>query len=357
MRIALLMILALGHMVVDFSSGLAHYSLGVLFVPLLDDLHKHTFIYNLIAFGLQPVFGYIIDRLNMARVATILGCALVAGGLLLVGQPLLANILGPMGNAFYHIGAGVMVWRMFPGKAWPLGVLIGPGAIGISMSSRLASQLHSYVAPVLACLMFIALAVSLWPRVSEYFTRNRITRVPANAVWIIMLLLVSTAIRSYGGMSMAFPWKSTAIWGILLMFAAATGKMAGGFAADYIGRIRASVIALVIAAPLIAWGKAGPGIGITGAFLFQTTMAVSLLALFEQMPQNPGFAFGMLCFGLWVGVFFKQVMQVQLPANPIWQLGLILLSCAALTTALWMQFRGNASEAQSPEPEPLNTTL
>lgn len=149
----------------------------------------------------------------------------------------------------------------------------------------------------------------------------------------------STAIRSFGGMSMDFPWKSTAIWGTFLMFAAATGKMAGGFAADYAGRIRASVIALVLAGPLIVWGKGGPAMGITGVFLFQTTMAVTLLTLFEQMPQYPGFAFGMLCFGLWIGVFSKQVLAINLPPSPLWQLGLILASCAALAIALWLNDR------------------
>lgn len=357
MQIALLIVLALGHMVIDFGSGLAHYSLGVLFIPLLDDRHKHTFIYNLIAFGLQPVFGFMTDRYNMARGAIVAGCVLVGTALLLVSYPLLANTIGPLGNAFYHIGAGVLVWRMFPGKAWPLGVLIGPGAIGIAMSFRLAGQLKSYVGPVIVCLLFVSVAVTLWPRVKEYLARRTSRPVPVHAVWIILLLLVSTIIRSYGGMSMDFPWKSTAIWGILLMMVAALGKMAGGFAADYAGRIRASVVALVIAAPLVAWGKAGPGFGITGAFLFQTTMAVSLLTLFEQMPQNPGFAFGLLCFGLWIGVFVKQVLSFNLPSSPFWQLAMILVSCAALTIALWLNGKGDSDANQKSRPEPLSTTL
>ncbi len=347
MPLALLIILSLGHMVIDFGSGLAHYSLGVLFVPVLDDLHKHTFIYNLLAFGLQPVYGFIIDKWNLARYAVIAGCLCVGAGLLLVGQPLLANTLGPLGNALYHIGAGVIVWRMYPGKAWPLGVLIGPGAIGITMSNKLAAQYSSYTGPVLTSLLFIGVMVALWPHIKDYLSR-KYTRQPSSAaLWIIVLLLLSTSIRSYGGMSMDFPWKTVAPWGLLLMFAAALGKMAGGFAADHIGRIRASAIALILAAPLVAWGKAGPGFGISGAFLFQITMGVSLLALFEQMPDNPGFAFGMLCFGLWTGVFAKQVLALSLPPSPWWQMGLIITSCAALVWALWMNSRVETSAERS----------
>jgi FSR family fosmidomycin resistance protein-like MFS transporter len=344
-------------MVIDFGSGMAHYSLGILFVPLIDDQHKHTFIYNLVAFGLQPVYGFLIDKWKLARYAVIAGCLLVGTALLLVRQPLLANTLGPLGNALYHIGAGVIVWRMFPGKAWPLGVLIGPGAIGISMSNKLAGELSSYIAPVLACLMFLAMAVALWPNLRGYLERRQIMRMSSITVWIILLLLLSTAIRSYGAMNMNFPWKSAAPWGLMLMFAAAFGKMAGGFATDYFGRIRASAIALIIAAPLVAWGKAGPGLGVTGAFLFQTTMAVTLLALYEQMPEYPGFAFGMLCFGLWIGVLLKQVLAIDLPSSPLWQLGLILISCAALTIALWLNGRVSGNSGKDQRREPFTATL
>jgi FSR family fosmidomycin resistance protein-like MFS transporter len=334
-----LLVLAFGHLVIDLASGTAHYGFGTqgFASPILG--MQPSMLYNTMAFGMQPLWGLCIDHWKVSRWAAIVGVVCVGLALLFFANPVWVNILAGTGNALYHLGAGVIVLSLYPGKAWPLGVFVGPGAIGIATSRNLALNLESYLSPVVMLLVFILLLLILLPQLKIAVPLSSSPTKTHLIIPIVLLLLVSTAIRSHLGMVIGFPWKSVSYLAVLLMFALALGKILGGFAADHWGKIPASAMALIIAAPLLAWGSKFPLSGLLGVILFQSTMAVTLLVLYEQMPKRPAFSFGLLCFGLWIGVLLNQGLSIPLPKTELFKFSLIIISSTALCVGFWLQIK------------------
>jgi len=332
MELLMLIVLSLGHLAIDLGSGTVLYSLGYLFMAGTGDLIRHAVAYNFLAFGMQPVWGLAIDYTKSARWAAVLGGAMIFSALLMLEWPVTANVIASTGNALFHLGGGIMVWRLYPAKAWPLGVFVGPGALGIALSRTTAANTGFWIPVILAMLLFVTLLIIVIPGIHTKLKSPYLPRVSRQAVVIVLLLSLSTVIRSWEGLSIGFSWKSQAGMATLLMFTVALGKMLGGFAADRLHRVAAPVVALIIAAPLLAWGAGYPASGLIGTLLFQSTMAITLLGLFEQIPKFPGLAFGILCFCLWTGILLKD--WIKLPSQGFWHFALILLSCLALLVAL-----------------------
>ena len=63
-------------------------------------------IYNIVAFGLQPLIGYLCDH-HPKIPAGLIGCVVVAAGLLLSAYVWPALALCAVGNACFHIGGGI----------------------------------------------------------------------------------------------------------------------------------------------------------------------------------------------------------------------------------------------------------
>jgi MFS transporter, FSR family, fosmidomycin resistance protein len=64
-------------------------------------------LYNLLAFGIQPILGLIVDWSQRPRAAAFLGCLLVAAATVgSAGWPRVAVGLVGVGNAVFHLGAG-----------------------------------------------------------------------------------------------------------------------------------------------------------------------------------------------------------------------------------------------------------
>jgi hypothetical protein len=78
-----------------------------------------------------------------------------------------------------------------------------------------------------------------------------------------------------------------------LPVAAFLGKLLGGVVADRVGWLRASVVALLLSLPLIAFSGGSLYLALPGVLLFQSTMAVTLAAVYALMPAWPATAFGL----------------------------------------------------------------
>ncbi len=81
------------------------------------------------------------------------------------------------------------------------------------------------------------------------------------------------------------------------------GKLMGGMVADRLGWLRVSAGALLLSLPLIAFSGGSLFLVLPGVLLFQSTMAVTLVAVYALMPRWPATAFGLPCLALVVGAF------------------------------------------------------
>lgn len=188
---------AAAHFAVDFSCFFA------LWVSTLrgENAAFMVLLYNALAFALQAPLGALCDRLDDARPFTVLGCGLVAWGVLACAFPLPSVILLGLGNALFHVGGAVTSLRHCPGDAFSAGAYVAPGALGVALGTLCGKGM--LISPFSAVLLLVACIGFIWfcgmgaPRAC---VPNR-TPSPMEHLGTaaIMLCLVSIGIRSFAG--------------------------------------------------------------------------------------------------------------------------------------------------------------
>jgi FSR family fosmidomycin resistance protein-like MFS transporter len=332
-----LTVYGLSHALVD--AGCIALILGG--IDVKAELLIYILLYNILAFGLQMPFGWIIDRIHKPVSSAVLGCIVVATALMFFMHPLTATILAGTGNALFHVGGGTVSLNLRPGKASMPGVFVAPGGIGL-FAGGLILKLHGFhpdifIIPLL-CMGLVTVLLKSPPLFYEIKKAGSMNFL----VVTVMLLLITICIRSAVGLSIGFQWKSKMLLVILLTAGVALGKGLGGFMADWFGWIKITVGGLVVSALLLFYGSQIPAIGITGMFLFNLTMPVTLVAISNLLPGRPGFSFGLTTFALIAGAlptFFSY--KKFLSGGPV-MLILVLLSAIILFIGLKLYYRKQA---------------
>lgn len=273
--------------------------------------YEYFLIYNFCAFALQMPFGAILDLYNMKGKKVTNICAMFGIVLTTFGAFVHPVILG-VGNALFHVGAGVGVIqedniKELNGQA--LGVFVAPGAWGLYLGTQLTKNGISGLQILLTCIL-VAMLI--------FFTKQKIYIVveeePTSAkIGLLVSCFLVVVLRSYVGMTISFPWKSTVIAGCLSVFAVVLGKMIGGILDARIGTKITIVTSLSMAAICFFLGS-NMIFGMLALFLFNMTMPVTLYLLVKRWNELPGFAFGLLTFGLFLG-FLPVYYGVQVPVT------------------------------------------
>ena len=286
------------------------------------------FLYNLLAFAVQPLIGLGADRLRAVRPLAAGGGALTTAVAVAVagipGAAFVAVAALGLGNAVFHVGGGVLSLKAAPGKATPLGVFVAPGAAGV-VAGTLVGRAGGPAWLFALALVPLAAGVLVLPaprfgRASRPTGKEapaadedqrlagseaRPLRVAGGAAagieLIVLLLLFVVAVRAYVGMAVVLPWKSDAWLLAGLTAGVVFGKALGGVLADRLGWRAVGVSALLISIPLLALGPSSAAAGIVGTFVFNMTMPITLVAVAHALHGHEGFAFGLTCLALFVG--------------------------------------------------------
>ncbi len=312
------------HMLVD---GVCAFAMFGNFVRQ-EQGYFYILLYNFCAFALQMPFGAALDLLSVKNGKQISFAAAVIGVVLtLIGAVTHPVILG-IGNALFHIGGGVGSIREDGGKGWRgrgLGVFVAPGALGLYLGAQLAQNgaKTQWLWGACACMTAVCAGAGclLWHRgpqdaasdseASDSVASNSVTANsaaadkpapggPEGVVSLAACLFLVVVLRSYIGMAVTFPWKTTVFAAVLSTLAVVFGKAAGGFAAARFGYLKTAVVSLAAAGVFYLFSGFLPA-GVAALFLFNMTMPVTLYLLIRRLPQLPGFSFGLLTFGLFLG--------------------------------------------------------
>lgn len=295
-----MMLLSFAHFFVDAGCAATLYSLSE---PTLGTL---ILLYNTMAFSGQALWGLAADRFRRQKYGTAVSCFMIAVGAFLPLPPLLRTALLGLGNCGFHVGGGTRVLRERGKRAAMLGVFVAPGSVGLVLGI-LWPGLRTWLAlGLLFCGVLILLDQEVERTVGEF--------APATAsgkrLWVPLALLLTVAVRSYGGFAVATPWKTTVFSTVLSALAVFGGKIAGGLLADRLGVRRLTMLSLPAAAVLLGFFSQWMAPSLLGQFLLNLTMPVTLWLLYQAMPEAPGLSFGLAAAALWPGAMAAKLLNV-----------------------------------------------
>lgn len=293
-------------------------------------------VYNVIAFGLQPVIGYLYDtKPNMP--AGLYGCCLVILGLCLMPFAWASLAVCALGNACFHIAGGVDSLAFASGRMSRSGIFVSSGALGVALGtisgkSTNMSVLIPALLLALSCMLILRFGRIESTEYTDICFHN--TSVSRSFSIILLLCFVSIVIRSYVGSMIPIAWKTTIFLMVLPSLGACMGKALGGYLADCFGARNVGVASLLLSLPLFLFGNNNPVFCTAGILLFNMTMPVTLCAVANKLPQNPGLAFGVTTLGLLCGniptSFYAMPFSLVKPAAALF----ILLSTICLYIAV-----------------------
>ncbi|MBE6996023.1 MAG: MFS transporter [Ruminococcaceae bacterium] len=257
-------------------------------------------LYNFCAFAMQMPLGLLADGWKRDGAVAAAGAILVAAAYALTDWPVLAVWTAGLGNAAFHIGAGLETLTLSGERAGPLGLFVSPGAVGLFVGTLLGRGMELPFLILPPVLLAVAAALLLFrAERDELHTKPELPKWKAVGVPLAALLAV-VVLRSFVGMNLTFPWKGEGRWVLLLTFAVAAGKAAGGYLADRFGMRRIALASLLLCAGSMLL-SGSPVFGTMAVLLFNMTMPLTLWAAARLLPGARGFAFGILTFGLFLG--------------------------------------------------------
>jgi FSR family fosmidomycin resistance protein-like MFS transporter len=303
------------------------------------DAYYWVLTYNVLAFGLQPFFGRLTDALRNPRGSALAGCILVGASAPVVGvSVILAVILAGLGNALFHVGGGTVSLSISPGRASAPGLFVAPGALGLLVGGLTAYAGWFTPWPFVAVMGVCAIGIASARIPDVDYQRRQGQARDAVVVTIIVLLLFAVGIRAFIGLSAVFPWKTGTALPVALVLAIVAGKALGGVIADRFGWRFIAVGAVVISAPLLAFGSHIAWTAILAAGIFNFTMAVTLTAVATVLPGRPGLAFGLPCLALLGGAAAAQTDVKTYSQEPLYFLAVTLLAAGAIWAALTLLY-------------------
>jgi FSR family fosmidomycin resistance protein-like MFS transporter len=337
--------------------GLAHFLVDAACIGLLFSLvQRQVFsltvmtylfvLYNMLAFGSQVIFGFIIDTLKIPRFAAVLGLILTGTStLIFVPLPVAGIIIAGIGNALFHIGGGIVSLNLTPRKATAPGIFVAQGALGVLVGTLLGKNGNFTAWPFLLAMTAAGVLIFLIPQPAMYQKLPEPKQKQIfNPEYILYLVLFVVAVRSLVGFAIVLPWKSDINLLVILTLSVALGKGLGGWLADKFGWKLTAVGSLIASIPLLTLGAAIPACGMIGLFLFNITMPVTLTMVSNLLPGKPGTAFGLTCAALFLGTL-PAFTELQPTLNNILLIDIAIgISALALYLGLRYYFKDNGEK-------------
>jgi FSR family fosmidomycin resistance protein-like MFS transporter len=317
-----------------------------------------TAIYIFCAFALQLPLGPLVDKLDRNAQVAALGCILVIFAYILfafsagereaampsaegiAAEQIVGIMISGLGNALFHLGGGIEVLNISKQKSGLLGVFISPGAFGVFFGIMLSrNNLLWLSALMVVALLFAAAAIILCR--TDMQKRGLATQnahfgisirgyLPTVSILAVCGFFAAVVLRSWVGLSFDPEWKAEPTLAVVLVCATVGGKAVGGFLADKLGARKMVILSLSAATALFLFADT-PAAGIVAIFCFNMTMPITLWAMARVFANAKGFAFGLLCFGLFLGAVPSYLIYpIKFADTPYW----VFASVAAVSLAV-----------------------
>lgn len=324
--------------------GISDCSAGLLLGSISNSISVYAvgslvLIYNLLAFGGQPLAGILTDKLRNPKLSAVLGLVLMAIALgfgFIQLNPIISVIIAGIASALFHVGGGALALCATPDKASGPGMFSAPGVAGLAIGGYMAITGLSAIMPLIFLLLSISIVVLLLPAIILPYIKEKADTDFDKHDMIMLVLLMAIALRSAVWNVFQYIEEGDIKSIVFISIAAASGKVYGGFIADKIGWRRYSLIALSLSIPLLAWGKDNLLLLVPGISLLQSVTPVLAASVVKTIPKMPATSAG-LTFGLAIaagGLPFASGIEPDSLGSP-WLLGgMITLTIILLWFAL-----------------------
>jgi MFS transporter, FSR family, fosmidomycin resistance protein len=323
--------------ILGFAHGVNDCAAGMLLGKLSGNASIYAvgflvFLYNVLAFGAQPIAGLITDRIKNPKLISISGILIMAISLpLALINPVISVILAGAGSAMFHVGGGALALCVTPGKAAGPGMFAAPGVAGLALGGYFALISEFHLIPLVVMLGIAAILIIL-SEIPElpYNIKTELEEFEKHDL-VMVIILFAIALRSAIWNIFQLIDHGNEINIVLIGIAAMAGKIGGGFAADKIGWRNYAVSALTISIPLLIFGGSNLIIFLPGIALLQSVTPVLLASVARSLPRLPATASG-LTLGLAIaagGLPFTAGIDIELINSPP-VIGISLIISASL---------------------------
>ena len=274
-------------------------------------------LYNVLAFMSQPLTGLMADRLphrhwlllwSSLLLTLAVGCASMLSMLSLgtMGDAavewmlmLVAVLLGA-GNSLFHVWGGKQTVVKTGNDIRALGVFVSTGALGLAVGLVFFSWPLLY--GLLLAIMALAVIYVRWDNgesmpVTDFTVRSS-WFTPVRIWTLVVALMLFVGYRSFAGevFSKGITKSQTLI--LTIATVAMLGKMSGGWIARYAGILKSLMVILAGVALCFVLRSDSVAVLLTGIFLMNCTMPVTLYLANLLLPGREGLAFGLLAAAL-----------------------------------------------------------
>ncbi len=326
-KIILPVSLGLAHGVSDCSAGLI---LGSLTSTMsLYGVGSLVLLYNILAFGAQPLAGIMTDKFKNPRMAAIIALILMCAAILLFYfNPVMAVISAGIASALFHVGGGALALCSTPDKASGPGLFSAPGVAGLTIGGYLAVNNIFPAALIIGLLIAIIFVITVIKMPALPYDSPKDNEVFDKHDFIMLFLLLAIALRSAVWNIFQHVEQGEILNIILISLFAAGGKIIGGYAGDKIGWRRYSFSALLLAIPLLILGETSIYFLLPGIALLQSVTPILVTALYKNMKKLPATTAG-LSFGLAIaagGIPFISGMNTEVFSSPFLIAGTLIIT-------------------------------
>lgn len=284
--------LGLAHGVADCASGLLLGSL--IHTSSLVEVGMLVMLYNLLAFGTQPLIGLITDKFQNPRLAALIGIGLLVAGIALFPFSTVgAVILIGFGSSAFHVGGGGLVLLFSNGKAGSIGVFTSPGVIGLAIGGYFAITNTVILWPYILLLLGIGILIANIKLKKTPYRSVTEDHILEGHDMIMIVLLLAIALRSLVWNLYAYINQGDYFILLAIGFAAFAGKIGGGFLADKFGLRRYILLALALAAPVLTFSGESLTMLMIGVALLQSVTPASIAAASRLLPKMPSTVSGL----------------------------------------------------------------
>jgi MFS transporter, FSR family, fosmidomycin resistance protein len=282
-----ILLLGIAHGLSDAAAG---FAVGVLLQMGSAEGGLLIFIYNGLAFGLQPIAGLVLDRLKQAQGGASLGLILSSIGLAVFwSNPRPGILLIGLGSAFFHAGGGAVSILNSPGKASGPGVFAAFGVIGLVIGTRLSFMYTLSMSTYFAAGLVILAIAAMFIRSPSYKLTGKFELSSGLEIPVI-LIVAAFALRSLVWTGVDKVVDSSTYLALLIGLSAGIGKLVGGFLSDRIGWLKWTFLSLTGAAFLLAFARDLIISLLIGIFLLQSVTGLTISWLGRMLPDSPAFA-------------------------------------------------------------------